>query len=274
MQPIWNEPALTFDLTLDGRRTTFLVASELHIGLESHLARRGAYLLSRTQRLADHLLTLASDAGARRLVLLGDIKHKVAHLSMQERRDVPRFFERMAPFEQVDIAIGNHDVGLRSLVPAKRFPNVRFHEASGFTIRGKESTVGFLHGHAWPKPSLLRAETLLVGHTHAAVAFVDEKGESKTEWAWLRGKVSADAANDKYGRRSEPRVIVFPPFNPLCGGTALNREGLLGPFSKLVDASTAEVYLLDGRSLGRLAELTAQKPTATRRRRSLPESPD
>lgn len=255
MEPIWNEPALTFRTQVEGAPRTYLVAGELHLGLESELARRGAYLRSRSLLLADRLLGLARDRDATRLILLGDVKHRVGRLSRQERRDVPAFFDRLAPFERVDIALGNHDVGLRSLLPAARYPHVRFHPAGGFLLPGRPEPVACLHGHAWPAPRLVEARTFLVGHTHAAAVLVDEHGQSRTEWAWFRARLDPRVTRKKYGRTSTARVIVFPPFNPLCGGAPINREGLLGPFAKLVDWSSAELVLLDGRSLGRLADL-------------------
>lgn len=255
MQPLWNEPALTFRLSDDHGPATYLVASELHLGLEHELARSGAYLRSRSMGLADRLLALAKARGAKRLILLGDVKNKVTHLSPQEKRDVPAFFERLAPFERIEIAVGNHDTGLAQLLPSSRVKNVRLHPAGGVLMEGSDLKVACLHGHAWPRPALLEADVFLVGHTHAAVALVDEKGRSAVEWAWLRGRLDPQKVRLKYGRDCAAQAIVFPPFNPLCGGTPINRDGLLGPFAKLVDLPKAELTLLDGRALGTLAAL-------------------
>jgi uncharacterized protein len=265
MQPVWNEPAFRFRLTDDEGAHTYLVASELHLGIENELARRGAFLRSRSLALADRLAALARAQDADRLILLGDVKHRVTHLTPQERRDVPAFFERLSALDRIDIAVGNHDAGLRSLLPRTKAPNVRFHPAGGFLLRGEEARVACLHGHAWPRPALLAADTFLVGHTHAAVALVDEQGRSVTEWAWVRGRLDPAKVRAKYGRRAASRVVVFPPFNPLCGGTPVNRDGLLGPFAKLLEAASAEAYLLDGRSLGRLGSLVGSaEPHADR----------
>lgn len=264
MQPVWNEPALTFTVPHEGKPTTYLVASELHLGIESELARQGAYLRSRSRGMSDRLNDLRRAHKAQRLILLGDVKHKVTHLSPQEKRDVPAFFAALETFDRVDIALGNHDTGLRALLPRHRFGNVRIHGAPGFLVDADAGPpVACLHGHAWPRPSLLSAGAFLVGHTHAAVAVVDEQGRRTTEWAWIRGRLDATAVHAKYGRRCEARVIVFPPFNPLCGGTAVNQEGLLGPFRRLVRPETADVVLLDGRPLGTLAELSGTAPPET-----------
>lgn len=249
-QPVWNEPALRLPLRFERRSVTHLVVSELHLGLESQLARHGAFLKSRTDDLATRLLRIADSVRAERLVILGDVKHRIGQVGAQERGDVPAFFRRLEGFERIDIALGNHDVGLRALLPRHAFPNVRLHPATGFLLESDREAIACLHGHAWPHPRLMEAETFLVGHTHAAAALVNEAGQATTEWAWLRASLNPHVVREKFGRESRANVVVFPPFNPLCGGVAINREGLLGPFSKLVDWRRAELHLLDGRRLG------------------------
>lgn len=246
MQPVWNEPALVFDGD-DGR---WLACSELHIGFESGLARRGAYARSRALDMAKRLRRLLTENDADRLLILGDVKDRVGGVSRQERRDVPAFFEHLANVDEICIARGNHDVGLNTLLPKDDFPNVRITPATGELIRTADGPVAAMHGHAWPKPDLFSADTWLVGHTHAAARLVDEKGRSTTEWAWARGRLDAAKVEAKYGRRQSPQLIVFPPFNPFLGGAPVNRDGLLGPIGKLVDYERLRLVLLDGRDLG------------------------
>ena len=251
MQPVWNEPALTFDRSDDEGKHRWLALSELHIGFESDLARKGAYLKSRSGVMADRILGLAETTRSDHLLILGDVKQRVAGTSAQERRDVPAFFERMSGFERVLIARGNHDVGLQELLPRQRFANVSIQPATGLVIRGREGDVGALHGHAWPKPAVLRCDDVLVGHTHAAARLIDEGGRATTEWAWARGRLDPTCVKAKYGRPLSPRIVVFPPFNPLLGGSPVNLEGLLGPMRRLVEESSLRLTLLDGRDLGK-----------------------
>jgi uncharacterized protein len=160
---------------------------------------------------------------------------------------VPRFFDRLhAHFEQILITPGNHDAGLASLLPKERYPHLVLGRATGETLGTKDERIGALHGHTWPRPGLLDAKTLLVGHTHAAAGIVDETGTAVTQLAWLRGRMAPERVHKKYGKRRGPDVIVFPPYNPLCGGTAINRDGLLGPVAELIDAEASSLWLLDG----------------------------
>lgn len=253
---MWGRPALAFDVPSGGGPETWLAASELHLGLESELARRGAFLRSRSDALADDLVRDADAAGAERLLVLGDVKHRIASLSPQERRDLPRFFERMSSrFVEILITPGNHDAGLRGLLPRTRFPRLRIARATGELLGEAPFRVGALHGHTWPRPGLLDADVLLVGHTHAAASFVDEHGEPVVRPAWLRGRADAGRVRARYGKRRAPEVVVFPAYNPLCGGTPINRDGLLGPMGRIVDAKASALWLLDGRRAVELSGL-------------------
>lgn len=253
MQPLWNRPALWFEARRSGQTQRFLVASELHVGIESQLAQSGAFLKSRTLDLAESLVADAEAAQASNLLLLGDVKHRIGATGPQERRDVPRLFARLCQvFDSVHVALGNHDVGLAELLSPKRFPNLSLYPAEGGVFAFDDQRVGFLHGHAWPHVRLWDADTILMGHTHVAARFVDEGGQLRTQRAWIRAIPEQAALQARYGRTSHARVIVFPPYNPLCGGTAVNVDGLLGPAKRFLEASSAQVVLIDGTSLGPL----------------------
>ncbi|HLE47089.1 MAG TPA: hypothetical protein VI818_02235, partial [Candidatus Thermoplasmatota archaeon] len=148
-----------------------------------------------------------------------------------------------------------------------RFPKVRVGRPDGETVGDDEFRVALMHGHAWPRPGLLKAHAWLVGHTHAAARLVDESGQATTEWAWLRGALDPGRVHARYGKRAAATLVVFPPYNPLCGGTPINRDGLLGPIASLADPKGAALWLLDGRQAMALDGLSL----ATRRRPGAPD---
>ena len=47
----------------------------------------------------------------------------------------------------------------------------------------------------------------------------------------------------------------MPAFNKLCGGVAVNVEGILGPLGKIIDVDKSDVFLIDGSSLGKVVNL-------------------
>ena len=47
----------------------------------------------------------------------------------------------------------------------------------------------------------------------------------------------------------------MPAFNPLCGGMAVNQEGITGPIGKIIDIQNTQMYLIDGTSLGKVIDI-------------------
>ena len=72
-----------------------LVIADLHLGIESDLARHGLYFRSRSTERQDRVLACVDEVCPDLLVLLGDVKHMIPLLSRQEYRELPkgsRFF--------------------------------------------------------------------------------------------------------------------------------------------------------------------------------------
>lgn len=258
LRPVPGQPVLV----IEGAGPRALVAADVHLGFESGLARSGAYVPSGTRALAERLLDLAGKARAKRIVLLGDVKHTVARSSFQERREVPLFVERIAREVPLLLLLGNHDAGLREAVP--RGLEVEIGSSHGVALRKEGAVrggVGVLHGHARPAADLVRCEALLVGHTHPAVALVDKLQGAAVEPCWVRAPLdAAEAAKDYEEVNAGLAVTIVPGFNPLLGGTPVNTEGLLGPMRRLANWEKGEVYLLDGVFLGTVESLAVPEP--------------
>ena len=226
-----------------------LVVTDLHIGLEAEINRHGVYVTSQTERMADTLVGLIDKHGPRRLILLGDVKHFIPGISPLERRDLPRFFDRVSPtVEEVHIASGNHDARLRQILRE----DIRIHPPSGFALEG----FGFVHGHAWPSEEVMAASVLFAGHNHPAFVSVDRLGHRSIDPVWMRVRLRRNIP--KYSKVAD-ELVVLPSFNPLCGGTPVNdtAQELLGPLTspQVSRIEEADLHLLDGAHLGRLGDL-------------------
>jgi putative SbcD/Mre11-related phosphoesterase len=249
--PIYGVPALKIR-----SKENVLVVADLHLGIESELARRGVTLPSQVPKIKERLLKLIERERSKRLIFLGDVKHNVPIATWQEWRELPAFFEELAERVRVEVVPGNHDGGLEGMVPS----GVKIHEVGGVLLGRK---IGLIHGHAWPSPALLKAELIVAAHNHPAVEFRDELGGRTIEPAWLRCKLSSPKLPKKLKKAIEgdgPEVLVMPAFGELVGGAAVNRavpEEFLGPMFKsgAVRLDEAEVYLLDGTSLGTVGNL-------------------
>src|SRR2546422_10142838 len=79
-------------LLVDG---SILAVADLHIGLEEQLAEAGVHIPPQAEKMAGEIEALASEHGAKTLVVLGDVKHFVPKMASRERRDVYLFFPRL-----------------------------------------------------------------------------------------------------------------------------------------------------------------------------------
>ncbi len=242
MEFLTSEPAVIEHNTL--------IIADLHIGIEHEFRRSGISVPSQTGKMAERIEMLLKKTGAERLVIIGDVKHNVPGTSWQEEREVPRFFERMRRMARVDVVPGNHDGNLKKLVHG-----VRIRPTSGFLLKN----IYLNHGHAWPKPAFLKADYILVGHSHPGIEFRCSLGYRWLEPVWFRAGLNRPRLARKYGNvKKAPELILLPAFNHLVGSVALNRsleEGLLGPIMKCADVGKGRIYLMDGTLLGELGKL-------------------
>jgi hypothetical protein len=245
MKFVPSEPALIVGKTL--------VIADLHLGVEHDYRLAGFRMPSQTEKLAERALSLIKKTKTKRLVVMGDVKHKVPGTSFQEKREIPDFFNRLSEKVQVEVVPGNHDGGLQALIP-----NIRIHAMSGTLI----DDVYLCHGHSWPDPDFLDADFLVTSHNHPLIELKDRLGYRWLEKVWLRADLRKKAVSEKYKTKSTklPELVVMPTFSGLVGGFAMNRADRkpLGPVLKSADLKKARAFLLDGTFLGELKNLEAR----------------
>lgn len=252
-----------------------LVVADLHLGFEFSLIESGISLPSQMPKMRDHLLALIDAYSPDTLVFLGDVKHNVPTISLQEWGDVPALFESLrGKVGEIIVVRGNHDGRLGLLLPE----GVRVCPSGGMLV---DKDVGLFHGHAWPSPKLLGAKFLITAHNHPTVSIRTSFGFLMVERVWLQAtldgkelaaalmrRLSAKAEDDvstllrqRYGvsPRREINLTLMPAFNEVLGGVAVNKRpgGLIGPVfrSGVVDVEKADLYLLDGTFLGDVERL-------------------
>lgn len=252
--PVYGAPALMINV----ERERVLVAADLHLGIEGELIARGVSLPSQIPRTKARLIELIKQRKPDRLLFLGDVKHNVPIATWQEWRELPEFFADLAKLTRVEVIPGNHDGDIEGMVS----PEVVIHDFKGVVV-GRRRRIGLIHGHAWPNPSVLKVELLVMAHNHPAVEFRDELGGRTIEHVWLRCRLEPKKFPKKLQGAVEgdgPELLVMPAFSELVGGAAVNKsipEELLGPMFKAgaVKLDEAEVYMLDGTFLGTVAAL-------------------
>ncbi|MEM3173627.1 MAG: metallophosphoesterase [Candidatus Bathyarchaeia archaeon] len=262
----------------DGSEKT-LVISDVHLGWEASLSEEGIHIPSQTGKLIRRLERIISLEKPDCLIVLGDVKHTIEKIEIEEWRDVPFFFEKIREkVSCIKIVPGNHDGNIEVLLPE----GVEVAPQQGVMI----GSVGLFHGHAWPEIKMLGCETLVIGHIHPTVAFRDPVGFRITSQVWVRAPCDRNtlvrSVLKHYGVKFkkdedpenllkikfsiEPRVknlLVMPSFNDFLGGRAINKASIygeavfkdfIGPIlrSRSIILDKSEIYLLDGTFLGSL----------------------
>jgi len=241
LQPLIDEPALLL------KEKKLLVVADLHIGIESELRESGVQVPSQTKLMEERLISILSKNKINDVLFLGDIKHTIPSSTYQERTDVRNFLAVIQTMSTVHILPGNHDGNIDRLLST----GIQLHPSEGFVFEG----IGFAHGHRKPSPEIMRCDHVVIGHSHPTVMLMDRLGYRTFEQCWVRGPTIPDVLKQKYPDSPTSQILLMPAFNPLCGGTAVNQDMILGPFNSILDIENAEVYLLDGSSLGKVKDL-------------------
>ena len=248
LEPLPDMPALV----ISGRRRWACIA-DIHLGIEAALRASGFTVPSRMPAMLESMETLASHAD--RLLILGDVKHRITHASRREDREVGQVMKRlMELFQAIVITPGNHDGGLKAVVP------------DGCVIASVQGTViertGVMHGHVWPSEKTMSTHALVMGHVHPSVLLEDSMGGRANEKCWYRVPMVPEKVLERYSGRPEELVII-PAFNPLITGSPLNADsGLLGPILRngLAEIGKARAYLMDGTNLGTPPKVRRRPP--------------
>lgn len=238
---LWGKPALLCGDTL--------VLADLHLGIEHELFGRGIRIAPRTKKVLDEIMDLLADTGAKKILLLGDVKHEVRGISHPALPELSRFFQTLSKHAEIEIVRGNHDGGIE-----RAAGSAVVHGSGGVVING----VAFCHGNAWPAPELMRAKALVLAHNHPVIEFRDRFGYRHAERAWIEGALDYKKLRDRYETNRRMRCIVMPAFSELVGGIAFNAgEKLLGPLfaSGAFKLDSAKATLLNGVCIGSIAHL-------------------
>ncbi len=242
-----------------------LIISDVHVGFEEELHEIGFRVPSQSWRLIEEIKQLIEKTKAKKLIILGDLKHKVPGISKTEWRYLSSMVEDVRRMvDEVVLVPGNHDASISKILG----DSVIYAPSRGFMIEVGEHKVGLFHGHTWPYMLLSNADMLVMGHIHPVVRLRAELGFTIRKRVWLNLETDRSSfvrrLRRKHGSKA-PRgrlsLLVMPSFNDFLSGVAVNTisEGheLLGPLMKsgLFDLSKAEVYMLDGTHLGKVSDL-------------------
>ena len=242
-----GDAALIFS---DAESSTLLI-SDLHLGLEKELAKKGFRLPAYSVRMVERVKGIAEKYGTKRLVVLGDVKQTVGKVEDIDWGVVPWFFDTMLDlFESVEVVPGNHDGGIKTVLP----PRVLLHPSQGTVLGSGRGRVGLAHGHAWPSEAAIATRNLVIGHSHFTYEMRDALGSRSREAVWVTAEYDVAQLMEGAGYSSKAKgrgkLTVMPPFNRLVGGQPINRSRSFefGPVlsSRSLSLRDSDIFLTDG----------------------------
>jgi uncharacterized protein len=210
-----------------------LIIADIHLGITRDIWEKGIKLPSQVKILSDQINDLMKKTRAKKLVLLGDVKHHIPVINWQEQKEIPEFLGRLE-FKKIILCKGNHDGNIERLVTG----NVSVKKIYSF------GNYAFTHGH---RNVATKKKIIVIGHNQPNIRFRDKMKAVYSEPVWVKSPL-----NGKYDGK---KLIMMPAFNELAGATIVNKGNLLGPIAKCIDPSRAHCYLLDGTDLGVINDL-------------------
>ncbi len=249
MKFIKNSPALLIE------KESILIVGDFHIGLAYKLYKKGVTIPSILPDIEKRLVKLLKNTKAKKLIIIGDVKHEVPGITYPEVVEIPKFLNKLSNKIDIHICKGNHDTHLEKILSDK----IKIHPAGGFKIKN----YFFYHGHEWPSEDFLDCDYLILGHVHPVFEFRDKFGYKISKSVWLKIKVKKEIFSKKYkvNKQGEIEIILVPSFNDLLGGHPINKINeeieIISPILRqnMVDLKKSEIYLLDGTYLGKLKNL-------------------
>jgi len=189
-----------------------LIISDLHIGYEEYLSKKGVLVPRRQFKdIIKRLDWITSHVAVEKVILNGDVKHEFGTISQQEWREILRLLEY---FEKKDIDViavkGNHDTILGPIARKKQLKEV-------MEVRHKNILI--THGDYVPTRL---APIIIMGHEHPAIT-LREKAKTEKFKCFLKGKFKKST------------LIVQPSFNTLTTGTDVTKGEILSPLIGNVD---------------------------------------
>ena len=217
------------DLTLFFKKEKLLVFTDVHLGYEDALNRKG--VLRPKFQFKDVILRLEKvlkSVAPKKIIILGDLKHEFGRISDIEWREVRKLIEFLKQnCEELILIKGNHD---KIIDPIAKKCEVEVKTQYLF------KNLFFCHGDFIPKDLKLKEylkniKTVFIGHEHPAITLNDGVRTEKFK-CFLKGTWK------------NKNLIVLPSFNLLTTGTDILDSKVLSPFLKQ-DLKQFEVFIIE-----------------------------
>ena len=197
------------------------MASDLHLGFEAALKENSVLLdLSFSSKIQNDIRELVQLYCLNKLILLGDIKASIKHISKHEWQEIPEFFDSVSKYASTYIVPGNHDGNINFLVPE----SVTICSVKGIVLGDTLLT----HGHVMPGASRGSIKRIVMGHVHPKFSKTNSILNSQRVWVFVR------ARKDKIFNCAEGLVdiVILPSFNSTIYPRAQMTSNQVSPIIK------------------------------------------
>ena len=201
--PLYPHPILLIETS---GFNNFIAISDVHVGLEDKIRRKG--ILIDTRKNIDESIKLLTnihyETGVNELIILGDLKSSIRIITRTEWDNVPYFLESLSKFFNIYLIPGNHDSNIDQLLPE----NVNLMLSKGMEI----NNILFTHGHTIPRIGM-NIEKIIVGHLHPIIQKEGSILHGNKVWVKINlTKKSFLGRNHKHDTRNI-EMIIMPHFN-------------------------------------------------------------
>ncbi len=185
-----------------------LIIGDLQFGYEEYLNKKGVMIPRfQTEDALERINNTISKCGdLKRIVFNGDIKHEFGRISKQEWSSITRMLDELIKSYVVVIVKGNHDVLLEPIIK-------NYGKKVSFVEKFILDDLFIVHGD---KLFNCKEKTIIIGHEHPSISFVEKPGEKFK--CFLKGK---------WKRKN---LIVIPSFSSLAVGSDIRQEKFLSPY--------------------------------------------
>lgn len=237
MRFVYDEPAMM----VKAAGKSYLVVSDLHIGMELGLSHKGIHLFNATDKMSERIRRMMDEFSLGSIIMLGDIKHSILYPDAVEARLLKRFFSELGGFD-IRIIAGNHDAHLSEVLDMPVEKDIVI------------GNFGFFHGNRKPDERMMMLDYLISGHDHIAVRMRDISGAYYEQKAWAIYQLNKKTAKLGYKSfNSRIKLVSMPAFNDLIMGTTIEKrtKNMLNPLlsSNIFDYKSADIYNLFGQRI-------------------------
>ena len=250
--PINSHAALLLEyVDKEGEKKKFLVISDLHLGSEIDLIKKGINIDSRgvsrdLLKEIDELKALHSFNG---IIILGDLKSSIVHITKNEWETIPIFLKELSLDMDIFLIPGNHDVNINLLAP----DSVIVCNSPGLVI----DDILLIHGHTMPEKTQFKINKIIMGHIHPI--FINSNSVVHGKRLWIYLKVKKESI---FGLKTKGiiEIIIIPTFNKYFYSLRYHKESrsispLIRQLIKNDAILSGLLFTLEGSLIGETREI-------------------